>query len=319
MLNQSDLVLKKFEELKTYQDTIGVESALNHLEVASRHFERAINERDETLFTDVIYRTNQVFEGMLKEAITLLARVDGSKLSPYKIEEKLQNGGLLSGRVMPYLQKYRTEWRNPSTHDHRIDFSEQESFLAISSVTSFCYVLIDQMLQKIAEESVANSSELTPREFEKDINVSKLANVLRGFLPKFVSEAVEGGPPPSEVLLTGFVTGLLSFLVPKESISIEHLSPGSSKGIVDVLVELEAGAVPIEIKVLKKGPFRTRIDSGIIQVSKFAEELGVTDAILIIFTEDDGWKQKAYSNQFGFKVGGVQVHPVVIPLSNGGK
>jgi hypothetical protein len=46
----------------------GLESVATHIEVAEKYHCRAKAENDEHLYTDVIYRTNHAFEGILKEA-----------------------------------------------------------------------------------------------------------------------------------------------------------------------------------------------------------------------------------------------------------
>jgi hypothetical protein len=128
----------------------GIESVLAHIEIAERHHLRAKKERDEHLYTDVIYRTNHAFEGILKEAYITLADKPADKLTPFEIETYLLDSNILRGRVVDLLTNYRQNWRNPSTHDYQLFFSEQESFLAIITVSAFASILLDQMIEKIA-------------------------------------------------------------------------------------------------------------------------------------------------------------------------
>jgi hypothetical protein len=65
----------------------GIAAAVRHIEVAERYLTRGRDERDEDAYNDVIYRTNQAFEGMLKEAYRVLVGGDTSKLSPHQIEQ----------------------------------------------------------------------------------------------------------------------------------------------------------------------------------------------------------------------------------------
>jgi len=132
------------------EDARGLKSVLTHIEIAERHYFRAKSERDEHLFTDVIYRTNHAYEGILKEAYVILAERAADRVSPAAIEDYLLNSAKLRSRFTDLLTNYRRNWRNPSTHDYQLFFSEQESFLAIVTVSAFASILLDHILEKIA-------------------------------------------------------------------------------------------------------------------------------------------------------------------------
>jgi hypothetical protein len=53
----------------------GIEAVIHHIEIAESHFEQG-KALGEYLFTDVIYRTNQAFEGAMKEAFRVLEGSD---------------------------------------------------------------------------------------------------------------------------------------------------------------------------------------------------------------------------------------------------
>lgn len=143
-------IKEKVSANPSWNGASGIESVLVHIEIAERHHHRAKKERDEHLYTDVIYRTNHAFEGILKEAYLTLAEKPSDRLTPHEIEEYLLTSKVLRSRVVDLLKNYRQQWRNPSTHDHKLFFAEQESFLAIVSVSAFSSILIDQMLEKAA-------------------------------------------------------------------------------------------------------------------------------------------------------------------------
>src|SRR5437867_10656757 len=113
--------------------TPGLSAVIEHVEVATRHLKRAQRSKDDSAFTDAIYRTNQAFEGSLKEAYRVLAGKDPNKTRPYDIELYFQQNATLRQRVLDQFTTYRTEWRNTSTHDYRLDFDEDEAPLAIIS------------------------------------------------------------------------------------------------------------------------------------------------------------------------------------------
>lgn len=187
-------IREKVESNATSSSGRGVESVLAHIEIAERHHLRAKKDRDEHLYTDVIYRTNHAFEGILKEAYVTLAEKPADKLSPFEIEEYLLKNNILRGRVVDLLTNYRQNWRNPSTHDYQLFFSEQESFLAIVTVSAFASILLDQMLEKLAykakyeeldkaaklaRDQIKNFNELAP--------IDKTARVLSSYASHYIS------------------------------------------------------------------------------------------------------------------------------------
>lgn len=172
----------------------GIESVLTHIEIAERHHNRAKVERDEHLYTDVIYRTNHAFEGILKEAYVLLAGQSADKMSPYEIEEYLLANSALRPRVIDQLKIYRQNWRNPSTHDYQLFFSEQESFLAIVSVSAFVSILLDQMLERAAYlnklkalEGAAFMARDRIKDFETLPAIDKVWRVLASFADHYIT------------------------------------------------------------------------------------------------------------------------------------
>jgi len=62
-------IKRKSSPLESHSSLDGVKAVIRHIEVAERYLTRAREGREEDLFNDVIYRTNQAFEGMLKEAV----------------------------------------------------------------------------------------------------------------------------------------------------------------------------------------------------------------------------------------------------------
>lgn len=82
----ANLIREKRDLFGAGRDPDGIDAVLRHLDAAERHFERGREESDAELFTDVIYRTNQVFEGILKEAYEVLASRSSKGKTTYDIE-----------------------------------------------------------------------------------------------------------------------------------------------------------------------------------------------------------------------------------------
>lgn len=140
----------KIESLDHGLQSIGLTSVLTHVNVAVKHLERGQSLKDDSAFTDAVYRCNQAFEGSIKEAYRVLAEKDPEKVRPFDIENYLEVNQVFHSRVLSLFTHYRKEWRNPSTHDYTLSFTESEAFVAITSVASFATVLCDEILERLA-------------------------------------------------------------------------------------------------------------------------------------------------------------------------
>jgi hypothetical protein len=94
-----DTLKKKIEVLDDGDYILGLRAVLRHIETAFRHLSRGQEIDDETAFTDAIYRTNQAFEGSIKEAYRVLAGQDPQKKRPFDIENYLEQTGIFRSRV----------------------------------------------------------------------------------------------------------------------------------------------------------------------------------------------------------------------------
>ena len=201
------LLKRSIEELPNGSHRRGLFSVMKHIDVASRYLNRASEIGEDDLYTDVIYRTNQAFEGSIKEAYRVLSDADPDKSSIYEIEEYLKGDKVLRPRVLTQFTRYRQEWRNPSTHDYTLDFDQDEAFLALMSVSAFAKVLVDQISQKLAEKQAAERSKTAPKESAAEglldfagREAADLLNIL----------AQENARPKSESELIGTLAGFLA-------------------------------------------------------------------------------------------------------------
>ena len=117
----------KIETLPNGSHSAGLQAILSHIEIAFKHLARGQELGKQTAFTDAIYRTNQAFEGSIKEAYRVLAGKDPGEVKPFEIEKYLEGNNVFRQRVLKQFSGYRREWRNPSTHDHILDFDEHEA------------------------------------------------------------------------------------------------------------------------------------------------------------------------------------------------
>jgi hypothetical protein len=198
----------------------GLRAILQHVRTATNHLARGQKAGDETAFTDAIYRTNQAFEGSLKEAYRVLAGKDPSTTTPFHIENYLQDNHVLRLRVLAQVGAYRQDWRNPSTHDHRLDFDEDEALLAIVSICALAIVLVDQ----IAERLRFNEARANVRVPVSTSVSTPLVEQVASALEQFRFEPNETSAPPRTVEVVGAVAGYLSAALPMAKVQANDFS-----------------------------------------------------------------------------------------------
>lgn len=96
-------LLKLLKEKTSYFsnsiEDIGIINVVSHIEITEKHFEGGKSGED-YLFNDVIYRSNQAFEGALKEAYRIITGNDPMNITPYKIEQYFEESRILKERVL---------------------------------------------------------------------------------------------------------------------------------------------------------------------------------------------------------------------------
>jgi hypothetical protein len=147
------LIRTKIDTLPDGPHLNGLRSVLTHIEAAYKHLTRGQG-GDESAFTDAIYRTNQAFEGSIKEAYRVLANKTPEKMKPHEIEQYLEGNEVFRDRILAQFTNYRTVWRNPSTHNYNLDFDEDEAFLAAVSVSAFTKLLVDSIAERLSFEAI---------------------------------------------------------------------------------------------------------------------------------------------------------------------
>jgi len=253
-----DLVKEIREKIRSNtssEDIRGLESVLAHIEIAERYHLRAKKERDEHLYTDVIYRTNHAFEGILKEAYLTLADKRADRITAYEIETYLLDSNALRSRVVDLLKNYRENWRNPSTHDHKLFFSEQESFLAIVTVSAFVSILLEQILEKLAfarkfreleigawlaRDRIKNFDELEP--------VDKVRKILESFGEHYIKN-FSTMSMYSKNTANAQMAAFIKKVAPELRVELEPEISSSDKTLqLDLLVQLGSVNVVIETR-----------------------------------------------------------------------
>ena len=276
-MDLTEILRSRIPELPDGEYMQGLKAVLGHIEVAEKHLRRGQRETDDTAFTDAIYRSNQAFEGSLKEAFRVLARQDPAGKRPFDIENYLQREDILRARVLGQMTRYRTEWRNPSAHDYRLDFNEDEALLAIVTVTAFAVVLVDQMIGCVAFETARSATQRNAVLLENGPLLEKVSSLLEVFsLTYHPINRNQEDIRESEVL--GALAGFLNSAAPELRVQLE---PRFGTIRPDLILSAKDQNVIVEIK---RGAIRDLREVGLAQVSRYMEVSGIKDAILFLFS-----------------------------------
>lgn len=284
------LIREKIERIKelSQDDHLGLEAVVTHIEIAEKYLFRAKQENDENLFTDVIYRTNHAFEGILKEAYSILTGEDASRYTPFQIERYLSENEIFRPRVMELFRNYRTEWRNPSTHDHKLFFSEQEAFLAIISVSSFINILLDQIIEQInfgAEQAKVQDRVDTIRASIPNYDTLPLLERLKRLLVAFVDEGDWEYRNEREII--GLIAGFIASVDPTIIIQRDkRFRLGNVVLETDMVLSAESEQVIVEVKTATPG--LGRMARAQQQLVTFMVGSGITDGILYFVPKEPG-------------------------------
>lgn len=279
------LIKSKINAFKGTASEQGVEAVVHHIEISESHFELG-KSNGEHLFTDVVYRTNQAFEGALKEAYRVLTTNDPSKISPFQIERYFETESVLKERVLSQFTTYRTEWRNKSTHDYKLFFSSQEALLAIVSVSAFFNILLDQMIEKQSFDLEKEKVQRRAKGFFADGNVYGSMGFMQQvvkLLKLFSEELQEEGDdalPTKEFELQGKLAGFISAADPEIEIFTEYpINYGSGRIMIDMLLKKGDGSVIVELKRPTKEAGR-RAREGVEQLKHYLVASNLTQGIV---------------------------------------
>ena len=275
---------KQIESIKAEDNSAYLEQIYSHLDRAELYYKQGQN--DEQYFNDVIYRSNQAYEGALKESYKVLAgktEFELNKTTPHKIEAHLKDNNIFRDRVLQLFENYRQEWRNKSTHDYKLIFKQDEAFIALTSVTSFVHLLLREILEKQAynkEKSKKNRKakiqELNELLKQDDKNLAeKIVKLLFEFTESSIINSAHSTMFEVEILgmLNGFLSKSNEDLVvirePKLELN-QFMRP-------DFIIEYENENVILEIK---KHFSRQLLKSAIRQIISYLKAADITNGIL---------------------------------------
>lgn len=275
------ILRKKISLLDSGEHSAGLKATLSHIETAFRHLTRGQKDEDQTAFTDAVYRTNQAFEGAIKEAYRVLTKKNPENVRPYDIESHFSKSGTFRQRVLDQFTNYRKEWRNPSTHDYKLDFNESEAFLAIVSVTAFSCLLLDEITQQLAHDKEVAAVQKIADKVRNEANVingdllTRTVEALKIYFFRHTNEQVEKGTAAQWL---GSVSGFLAAIIPDAAITTDApLGADKLHITADLLVECGSEKVIVEIKNrLNILTYKSVLD----QVEHLMLSSGINDAVI---------------------------------------
>ncbi len=312
-----DLIAEIDEKLPVdgiYPWAEGVRAAVRHIRVAEQWLERAREERNEDYFNDVVYRCNQTFEGMLREAFLASGGKDPTgKLELCKVEEYIKKTHF-PRRILEMVQRYRIEWRNSSTHGYRLFFQEKEALFSIITVSAFAIALLDYMLELGSRNAETTSTSPRRDALRKELiesgRVKSLVkDVLRILL--LAGDDIRRGSAPShlrEVEIIGRVAGIIGSLDPSIVLTREtplledqHLRP-------DFLVQREDEALVVEVKAAGTGT--ASLEYGHVQILAYLDVGSLPAGVLFIPPALPQDKLIQSSHQYWIREREVWIHTI---------
>jgi len=272
----------------------GLRAVLSHIEVAYRHLARG-QEDDLTAFTDAVYRCNQAFEGSIKEAYRVLAGKDPARITTHNIERHLDEKKIFKNRVLAAFTNYRTEWRNPSTHDYMLDFDQEEAFLAIISVSAFSKLLIDQISSEIAfreaKFSAANPEKSVPSGFDKLPFRKQLCFALIMAANEFNDQAKEWKSDHGKEKIMGHLSGFINALIPDAAVELNPKLQKDGRYKPSAIVKKDGDSYVIESGVTTKSEEMIRL---LDKTEIYAGIAGATGGILVALSSVSSEEYKIY-------------------------
>lgn len=310
-MNIERILRRKVESLEPGPALTGMQAVLSHISVAIRHLERGQVSRDESAFTDAVYRCNQAFEGSIREAYRVLAEGNPSEKRLFDIEAYLDKNDILRSRVRAMFTQYRKDWRNPSTHDHTLSFSESEAYVAVTAVTAFATVLCDEILQRMAFRRAQTDPELHKfalaiADSRKDEpSVWSLASAMAD-IGRHIS-TMQDQSPATESQIIGLMSGLLVAMPFGFAVDADVALGPDRRHHPDLLVRAADQRFIVEVKRGK--PTRSAVSSAVEQVERYLSIADLDDGVVFFAPET----QSNYMTTVHQRAGGrgtiLVVHP----------
>jgi hypothetical protein len=287
MMDLVDVLKKKIDVLDDGEHRPGLKAVLLHIETAFRHLSRGQDGDDDTAFTDAIYRTNQAFEGSVKEAYRVLTGNEPSKKRPYDIESYLEKNNIFRPRVLSQLTNYRTEWRNPSAHDYKLDFDESEAFLAIVSVSAFACLLLDQISERLSYTKSQAEADAQKAVLLASLKQTKNADLIvkaSELLSEFCASHMpfDDSNRLTETQVLGALHGFLASVAPELKVETEVSVEEVRSFRADLVISQGGEKLVVE---LRRSAMRQHHTNSIVQLERYLFASSIKSGIILFYPD----------------------------------
>lgn len=307
-MNVLEEIESKIESIRSIDDSYYLEIILTHIKRAEYYYQEG--NRDEAFFNDVIYRCNQAYEGALKEAYQVLANKsheEVAKKTPNNIEKYFEENKTFKIRVLQIFSNYRLEWRNKSTHDYKLIFDSGEAFIALMNVTSFIYLLLNEIQEKLAydkQESEIKNKDLIKGKIKVIVDdknkkpKEKLIDLLKCFIDLNFSDSTKKSSIETGFQLSG---KLHAFLNSIDNIYVEQEPSTNNNQILfrpDFVVKIDDKNIILDLKKTNISP--TIISSFLNQTSRYMRAMDISESVIFISTNNQSTevpKVNEYNNK----------------------
>lgn len=203
-------IWEKCRLLKRMGSAAKLDAILEQLEQAENKFALGRQSNSLLMFNDVIQHTNAVLDGIVKEGYECLVQMDGEAFAADDMMRHVLEQEVFEPTAMAYLQSYLQRWRNQFVEDLKPDFNEPEAYLALSTVSAFLYVVVEQMiLEAYVRQSVQNSALEAPTHLN---DLRDVAEYLSGALTAVSRGDVPGTSMQSELGYRVVVAAILKHI-----------------------------------------------------------------------------------------------------------
>lgn len=207
-------------------------------------------------------------------------------MRPYEIEKYLEEKRIFKDRIVALFTNYRTDWRNPSTHDYILDFDEDEAFLAMVSVSAFTKLLIDQIAEKLSFDATVHDLEKVDSTVQpvlkSDNTIDRVVSLFENFAAQHGARSASV-PIESEAQLMGALAGFLSSMAPDLHTSTGRIIRTSKPNYIDMIVEGPTEQVIVE---LKRGQSDNLVEQGKTQLISYLAAAKAKVGILFMYVND---------------------------------
>ncbi|PZO31611.1 MAG: hypothetical protein DCF13_00935 [Flavobacteriaceae bacterium] len=290
------------KEIESQINFIKKEDESNYLDSVFTHIERAEyyyfqGKKDTNYFNDVIYRSNQAYEGALKESYKVLAEKTINEVenkTPNQIEKYFESNNIFRDRVLQLFTNYRQEWRNKSTHDYKLFFDESEAFIALSTVNSFVHLLLKQIQEKLAylkeQKLLSEEKEIVSEIIESVNKKESLSEMLISLLVLFSrnngKKFIDSPKEYRELELLGLINAYLDSIGIFTSVQREpKVSIGTKIYRPDFIIKKENEVLLLEI--LKIRAWGSVVRNAENQILLYMQSMNIRNGILFIAMFND--------------------------------